>query len=183
MSSRFKKSAISGCRLLICRYMIISSKDGQELLDYLGHASNEELSQITLIAEFDISRPDNRVEYDFWFSQTDDKAMDFLTDFARVDKMFGDSVLFTPRHVVYSCLDCDAAYKKTNCVADGKYCAQNANHPNVGGLSIIREDIRAQYVYNKAYSGDQGQRETYWKYMQEVEKRCYGETHSELCIE
>lgn len=83
--------------------MIISSKDGKKLLDFLERCSEEELAQLTLIAEFDISRPDNRVEYDFWFTQTDDKAMDFLSDFARVDKMFGDSVLMTPRHVVYPC--------------------------------------------------------------------------------
>jgi len=63
-------------------------------------------------------------------------------------------------------------------MGDGKYCAQNSNHPNVQGASIIREDLRAQYVYEKAYSGDQAQRETYWNYMQQVEKRCYGETHS-----
>jgi hypothetical protein len=55
----------------------------------LTTASEEDLLQIALIAEFDISRPDNRVEYDFWFSQIDDKAMDFLSDFAKVDKMFG----------------------------------------------------------------------------------------------
>ena len=158
--------------------MIISKKDGIKLLDYLATASEEELSQLTMIAEFDISRPDNRVEYDFWFTQTDDKAMDFLSDFAKVDKMFGDKVLYTPRHVVYGCSDCDDTYKRANCIGDGKYCAQNSNHPNIGGFYIIMEDLRAQYVYDKAYGADQAKRETYWKYMQEVEKRCYGQTHS-----
>jgi hypothetical protein len=31
-------------------------------------ASESDLQQIAIIAEFDISRPDNRVEYDVWFS-------------------------------------------------------------------------------------------------------------------
>lgn len=135
-----------------------------------------------MIAEFDISRPDNRVEYDFWFSQTDEKAMDFLTDFARVDKMFGESVLMTPRHVVWSCFDCDEDFKKKNCLADGTYCALNSNHPKMAGVAIIKEDLRAQWVYEKFYN-QENSREKYWEYMQEVEKRCYGEAHQYDCIE
>jgi hypothetical protein len=37
------------------------------------------------MASFDISRPDNRVEYDIWFSSSNEKAMDFIEDFAHVD--------------------------------------------------------------------------------------------------
>lgn len=166
--------------------MLISKKDGIKLLDYLATASEDELSQIAMIAEFDISRPDNRVEYDFWFTQTDDKAMEFMSDFARVDKMFGEQVLMTPRHVVWSCIEteCDEEFKKKNCFADGKYCAINSNHPSISGTTIMREDLRAQYVYEKFYNQDDiSQREKYWKYMQEVEKRCYGQTHSYDCIQ
>lgn len=120
----------------------------------MSTASASDLSQIALIAEFDISRPDNRVEYDIWFSQTDEKAMDFITDFAKVDKKFGESVLMTPRHVVWNCEECEADFKRANCYADGKYCAYNPNHPKVPGTAIIREDLRAQYVYEKFYNDE-----------------------------
>ena len=65
--------------------MLISKKDGLKLIDFMNTASEDELKQVTFVAEFDISRPDNRVEYDIWFSSTDDKMFDFMVDFARVD--------------------------------------------------------------------------------------------------
>jgi hypothetical protein len=58
------------------------------------------------MASFDISRPDNRVEYDIWFSSSNEKAMDFIEDFAAVDDKFGEKVLMTPRYLVWECKDC-----------------------------------------------------------------------------
>jgi len=48
--------------------VLISNKDGLKLLDFLATASESDLQQIAITADFDISRPDNRVEYDVWFS-------------------------------------------------------------------------------------------------------------------
>lgn len=147
--------------------MIISKNDGTKLIDFLATASEKDLEQVAIIATFDISRPDNRVEYDVWFSQADEKALDFIVDFARVDKMFGERVLMTPRHGVWNCQECEADFKKKHCFADGKYCAFNANHPKIGGINIIREDLRSQYIYEKYYA-DPKQREGYWNYIKEV---------------
>lgn len=52
-------------------------------------------------------RPDNRVEYDIWYSSSNDMALDFIHDFAQVDRRFGASVLMTPRFVFWRCEDCD----------------------------------------------------------------------------
>jgi hypothetical protein len=42
------------------------------------------------MAVFDISRPDNRVEYDLWFSSANNKALDFIQDFGKINAKFGD---------------------------------------------------------------------------------------------
>jgi len=97
-----------------------------------------------------------------------------MVDFARVDAMFGEDVLMTPRHAVWNCVECEEDFKKKNCFAGGKYCAFNANHPKLSGLATIREDLRSQYIYNKFYA-DPKTRQGYWNYMKEVEKRCYGD--------
>lgn len=68
--------------------------------------------------------------------------------------MFGSSVLMTPRHVVWNCVECELDFKKKHCFAGGKYCAFNPNHPKSGGLNIIREDLRSQFIYEKYYSDD-----------------------------
>ena len=57
--------------------MLITEKEGtilkNELLD--------KKTRIALMATFEMDRPDNRVEYDFWYTSSDDRALDFLRDF------------------------------------------------------------------------------------------------------
>jgi len=37
-----------------------------------------------------MTRPDNRVEYDVWYSSNNDLVLDFLQDFQDIDKLLGD---------------------------------------------------------------------------------------------
>jgi hypothetical protein len=48
------------------------------------------------MANFEMGRPDNRVEYDIWYSSSDQKMLDFIEDFMKLDKKFNDDVLMTP---------------------------------------------------------------------------------------
>ena len=48
-----------------------------------------------------MARPDNRVEYDIWYSSSNDVALDFIQGFMKVDKRFGTDVLMTPRFVFW----------------------------------------------------------------------------------
>ena len=54
-----------------------------------------------------MGRPDNRVEYDIWYSVTDQKMLDFLLDFQRHDKKFSDDVLMAPHNRFWDCPKCD----------------------------------------------------------------------------
>lgn len=58
--------------------MMISYSDGQKLIDFMNVASQDEIDQISIMVEFDMKRPDNRVEYDVWYSSNNDLALDFL---------------------------------------------------------------------------------------------------------
>lgn len=37
------------------------------------------------MAGFDMEKPDNRVEYDLWYTSSNDRALDFITDFEEFD--------------------------------------------------------------------------------------------------
>ena len=65
--------------------MLISRMDGKKLLDFLKTASEEELKQVTIMASFDLNKPDNRVEYDLWYTTSNDRALDFLVEFSKTD--------------------------------------------------------------------------------------------------
>lgn len=59
------------------------------------------------MAEFIMNKPDNRVEYDLWFTSSNDRALDFIADFKEYDQKFGDKVLFTPHYVFWKCTFCE----------------------------------------------------------------------------
>jgi hypothetical protein len=128
--------------------MLISKKDGEELLDFLKTASDEELNQTALMATFSINSPDNRVEYDIWYSSSNDRALDFITDFEAHDKSLGTDVLMTPHFVFWKCPFCDPNYIKNDCYAGGKYCAVEPSNNLIKGRDIIIEDLREKCLYN-----------------------------------
>ncbi len=87
--------------------ILIGKTDGRKLLDFLKNAGDDELQQVAILADFFLEKPDNRVEYDFWMTSSNDKALDFITDFASTDAHLGDSVLMTPHYVFWKCKNCE----------------------------------------------------------------------------
>lgn len=115
--------------------VLISKDDGEKLIDFVETASKQDVGNIFLTAQFELRSPDNRVEYDVWYSSSNDKALDFIQAFGQYDEKFGDQVLMTPHFVFDQCImkDCTTEYKKLNCFANGLYCAKDFKHPNLNG--------------------------------------------------
>lgn len=65
--------------------VLISKDDGDKLIDFISTASADEIASLLVVAEFNIKRPDDRVEYDVWFSSANDVALDFFQDFRAID--------------------------------------------------------------------------------------------------
>ena len=126
--------------------VLISKSDGDKIIDFIKTASDDEKESLFLVSEFNIKRPDNRVEYDIWFSAPNDQALDFFQDFRQIDKRFGDKVLMTPRYVFWECKNCDNAFKNTHCFKDGSYCATSKT--KLTGQQVILEDLRQMCIYD-----------------------------------
>jgi hypothetical protein len=135
--------------------MLISKKDGQKLIDFLNTATVEELAQVVVVTTFDIQRPDNRVEYDIWYTSSDVNSLDFIQDFAKLDQKLGDQVLMTPRFVFWQCVDCDDEYLADHCLGGGKYCAMDQGRA-IPGIQIVMEDLRQMCIYQQAYEQEGG---------------------------
>eukprot|EP00352_Strombidinopsis_acuminata_P002198 CAMPEP_0176381912 /NCGR_PEP_ID=MMETSP0126-20121128/32254_1 /TAXON_ID=141414 ORGANISM="Strombidinopsis acuminatum, Strain SPMC142" /NCGR_SAMPLE_ID=MMETSP0126 /ASSEMBLY_ACC=CAM_ASM_000229 /LENGTH=243 /DNA_ID=CAMNT_0017746007 /DNA_START=89 /DNA_END=820 /DNA_ORIENTATION=+ len=111
--------------------MLISQADGDILYEFMDSSTEEELKKIAIMAEFKMthSGDSNMVEFDFWYSSSNDKALDFLEDFAEMDKKLGERVKLTPHFVFWECRGCDPSYLKSDCYGGGKYCAvEPSNH-------------------------------------------------------
>ena len=86
---------------------------------------------------------DNRVNYDFWYTSSSDRALDFLEDFAQVEKKLGKTnVIFEPHYVFWQCVHCDEQYTSKDCYGGGKYCAVEPSNRKINGQEIVEEDLR-----------------------------------------
>lgn len=116
--------------------MLIGKTDGSILIDFLNRESDDVKNKTALMATFTMEHPDNRVEYDIWYTSSSDRALDFINEFSKIDNKLGDDVLMTPRIVYWQCLSCDNEYKKSDCYGGGKYCAIEPDS-KVKGTDII----------------------------------------------
>lgn len=95
--------------------MMISKADGEILKTFLNTADQEELEKIVLNVSFEIAAPDNTVDYQLWYTSSDDRSLDFLADMGEYDKKLGKHSAFTPRFVYWECLFCDRKLLEDNC--------------------------------------------------------------------
>lgn len=102
---------------------------------------------LKMLATFNMTAPDNHVEYDIWMSSSNDKALDFIEDFAKYNERFADEVSMTPHYNFWSCKDCDRAFMDKNCFANGKYCATEKDHKDIPGKEILLENLREICIY------------------------------------
>ena len=62
--------------------MLIGQTDGDKLIEWLKKATAEELKQLIVLVEFVMPyNDDDKVYYDFWYTSSSDRALDFLEDF------------------------------------------------------------------------------------------------------
>jgi len=159
--------------------ILIGKSDGRKIVDFMKTASQTELDQLAVMISFDIGRPDNRVEYDIWYSSTHNRALDFITDFQHLDDLFYDDVKMTPHMRFWSCEECEESFKKKNCFVGGKYCAYDTNHPTLTGREIILEDLRQLCIYDSGQFISGGYQNTWWEYVKRVHEECYGNVNDD----
>jgi len=88
--------------------MLISRTDGDILLDWITNAGKQELESLVVMAEFVMPfEENNKVSYDFWFTSSSNRAIDFIEDFTPFQDGFEGQVNFTPHYVFWECIGCD----------------------------------------------------------------------------
>lgn len=152
--------------------MLISKRDGKRLIDFLSTASEDELNSIVILASFDANKPDDRVEYDIWYTSSNDRALDFIVEFSETDKEMNELVLMTPHFVFWKCSFCEETYLNNDCYGNGKYCAIEPSNEKIKGRAIIEEDLRQRCLYDEVYNKT-STRYLWWAYIKYVHINCY----------
>jgi hypothetical protein len=128
---------------------IIRKRDADLIKETLLNSN----SSVYIKAEVEMTHPDNRVEYDLWYSTVTDLESWFMYDLSMYQKTLGSNALFTPRILTYSCQTCSEQYKKDYCLVNGKYCPyfQKAHAPEklngIGKGAILYESLRQRCIY------------------------------------
>lgn len=147
--------------------------------------------------------PDNRVEWELFFSPGDEKVFRFLRDFHDVNQQFGELTLFTPFYITYLCPACLQPHEghplaNENCVSGGQYCIFDPgtlpqNFPLVlsiislgssdragplNGKDMVNETLRELCVYNQSHAA-------WWDYIRSFHDNCFvfnQEYNSEMIV-
>jgi hypothetical protein len=135
--------------------------------------------EIQMIVTFEIDRPDDRVEYEFWFTSSNDRGLDFISDFKSFHEKLGKKVLMTPRYFSWACINCDESITDTDCFCDGKYCAIDETNLRVKGQTILHEDLRQKCIYKNAMKNTNSDAE-WWAYVTKAHSICHSD-FSEDC--
>lgn len=114
---------------------------------------SQDTQNVYIKAQFEMSHPDNRVEYELWYSSILDVPSDTVAQLGINQRALKDQALFTPRILTYACPQCSSELKQDSCLADGAYCAifPAAKLPgplaNLKGRQMLEESLRERCLY------------------------------------
>lgn len=132
---------------------LISQIDGDLIKGYLANPVYSRMVALNL--HFSMPRAIDVVDYSIWISSGSKNSISFIQEFADYGKKFKKEVaVFTPRYVMWHCLQCSAynyVSNEINCLSGGRYCAPDPdlNGP-LTGRDVLKEDLREICVYKQA---------------------------------
>ncbi|GMI04279.1 hypothetical protein TrRE_jg5017 [Triparma retinervis] len=121
---------------------------------------------------WDTPAPDDRVEWEFWHSPTEQTTKYFQSVFEAEAKGLGTHAFFTPHFAIWQrsqCIGnnvCDGL-----CTNGGRYCADDPDGPgSINGADVVIESLRRICIWNT--HGTDGVGQKWWNYIKEFGKTC-----------
>lgn len=164
--------------------ILISRSDGQKIKQTVLDTESENKAKtkhkefVVLMVNFEMEKPDDRVEYDFWYTSGDLHALKFLKKMRKYNNKLGAHVLMTPHMIVRKCHDCTG--ETANCIQYDQeyYCAPYSDSVLDSRMALERgvEELCIYQLFNET-----GKAEKWWEYMKEVYE-CKDKNFEASCI-
>lgn len=170
--------------------ILISKEDGRVIREAVKDIEdkNKEPNRIkdyvVLIVSFEMDNPDDRVEYDIWYTSGDPKALNFIKAMHPYHTKLESNVLMTPHMIVLTCPWCSSSEIEQNCIVSRgvSYCAPPSNSASLRGKEILRQGLHDLCVYDSYKESDNLEdQERWWKYM-DMAYDCQLTRYSDECI-
>ena len=132
----------------------ISFVDARNMVDEIKKGEHV----VFVKAVFDVTKSDNSVEVDLWYSTSLDLGTNLATELAAMSLSFNADhkakPLFTPRIATFDCLTCSQEFKDENCMSQGTYCGFQPSffkeyELDKKGVTITGRDVLTQALREK----------------------------------
>lgn len=134
---------------------------------------------VVLLVNFEMDNPDDRVEYDIWYTSGDTTALNYINGMKAYNDKLGASALMTPHIVLRTCSYCIDT--DTNCRRYGgtMYCAGFTNSLDITGRDSLSLSVEELCIYDIYKDTDNAAK--WWEYMQQIEI-CRPDRYAEKCL-
>ncbi len=165
--------------------VMISKEDGERIKQAIieteknNKIAGNRKDYVVLLVEFEMEKPDDRVEYDIWYTSGDTKALEFIKKMRHYNELLGKDALLTPHMMVRVCRHCDSYDQNCKRYGDTMYCAPPTKHSFVAGSASINMGLDELCIY-RTYK-DEDNAAKWWDYMDKVYE-CKETSFSESCL-
>eukprot|EP01022_Parablepharisma_sp_SALTPOND_P001206 TRINITY_DN105834_c0_g1_i1.p1 TRINITY_DN105834_c0_g1~~TRINITY_DN105834_c0_g1_i1.p1 ORF type:complete len:300 (+),score=28.82 TRINITY_DN105834_c0_g1_i1:503-1402(+) len=176
--------------------IMIGKEDGDQLIAAIKRTeeSNKDPSRkkefVVLLVDFEIvysqkqfckqANPDDRVEYDIWYTSGDPKALEFIRQMRRYNQRLGKHALMTPHMMVWVCRYCKEPGNNCKRVGDVIYCPPPTSNSKLSGSTIIDMGLEELCIYDIYKNQDNA--EKWWKYMDALHE-CKSNNFASGCVD
>jgi hypothetical protein len=165
--------------------VMINRVDGEKIKKAIldTEAANKDATKkkeyVVLLVNFEMENPDDRVEYDVWYTSGDSSALNFLRQMKDYNEKLGANALFTPRMIVRTCRNCDM--DDPNCLNIGNelYCAAFTREDIIPGSRALKLGVDELCIH-EIYQNESNAAK-WWSYMDDMQE-CAKSHYSESCI-
>lgn len=165
--------------------VIVTTAFGEELKKTVLEAEENNRSPtntkrfVVLLVDFEMNNPDNRVEYDIWYTSGDIRALEYISSMRQYNDKLSTNALMTPHLIVRSCLYCSDMDPDCRMYGNVLYCAGFSKVIELTGRDSLTLGVDELCIY-KTYK-DEDNAKKWWDYMQQVYE-CREVKFSQDCI-
>jgi hypothetical protein len=134
---------------------------------------------VVLLVDFEMENPDNRVEYDIWYTSGDATALKYIIGMRAYNDKLGKNALMTPHIIVRTCSFCVETDPNCRRYGNTVYCAGFSHNLQISGRDSLTLGIEELCIYEIYKDADNA--EMWWNYMKEV-YACRDTRYSQQCL-
>lgn len=168
--------------------ILIGKESGKKLREGIEHSERIRLpfdlrEFVTILVDFTMPNPDDRVEYDIYYNSGERNAMEFITNMSRYATRLKSHALMTPHLVTWICRDPRCRHAGLRCpeISGEIFCVppQNDMFDSTPGKEILMSGVIEKCIYNRF--ANENNAEKWWLYMKGLHQECPGQIPDRSC--